>query len=137
MRSEPVNGDDCGLSRRWLLDPTLAHMLVSVEAEAERIFSAQGIRWPGLYVISGFRTQAEQVEVNPDFPNSLHRRCPALAVDLRVGDLPASTTENFWPFIARLWRERGGSWGGLNDPNHFSTPAVGDRGDPGLPERNN
>ncbi len=116
-------GDDCGLSRRWRLEPTLAAMLGRLEARAQDAFSAEGLRWPGIFVISGYRSPQRQAQVNPDAPNSLHVRCPALAVDLRVGDLPASSTPlELWSFLGQLWKALGGRWGGdftPRDPNHF------------------
>ena len=121
--SEPIENDLCGISRRWVLDPTLAGMLVRTEAWVERIFSAEGLRWPGLYIISGYRTAQQQAEINPDNPQSLHVRCPSLAVDLRVGDVPASVTPlDIWQIVGNAWRAQGGRWGGdfpKPDVNHF------------------
>lgn len=99
-------------------------MLIAVEDEASQVFSAEGLRWPGLYILSGHRTAAEQNEVNPDFPQSLHRRCPSVAVDLRVGDLPASATPfDIWAAVGQLFKKRGGRWGwdayGDGEENHF------------------
>lgn len=130
-RSERVqDGDVCGISRRWVLDATVASMLVSVEQQAQQIFSAEGIRWPGLFIISGHRSQAQQRQVNPSNPNSYHTRCPALAIDLRVGDIPASlTTFELWAFVGGLWKRQGGRWGGdfpTPDPNHFDVPTLDD-----------
>lgn len=94
-------------------------MLVALDAWARRVFASQGLRWPGLWVISGYRSPAKQARVNPSNPESLHVECPALAVDLRVGDLPASTTAEFWPVLGTRWKAMGGTWGG-----HFPTPDV-------------
>jgi len=113
-RSESISGtDSCSLQRRWLLDPTLATALVEAEIVAQGIFAAEGVRWPGIFIISGHRTAAAQKEVNPSQPSSHHRCCPSLAVDLRVGDLPASITpRQFFKFIADLLGVRGIRWGG-------------------------
>ena len=123
MRSARIADDPCSLSRRWILDPTLARMLVALEDRATRIFSAEGLRWPGLYIISGHRSKRRQLAVNPSAPNSRHTLCPSMAADLRVGDLPASTTPDFWRFLGTLWKAMGGRWGGdfkpQPDPNHF------------------
>ena len=104
-------------------------MLVALDDVWERKFSAEGLRWPGLYIISGYRTATEQSEVNPSNPNSLHRRCPSLAADLRVGDQPASITDpSIWSAIGRDWNLIGGTWGGdflPPDWNHFSFPGIG------------
>lgn len=127
-RSSPVADDSCSLSRQWVLDPTLADMLVRLDAWATRSFSAEGLRWPGLFVISGFRSALLQAETNPLAPASLHTRCPSLAVDLRVGDLPASlTTVETWAFLASHWFSLGGRWGGRFTPpdnNHFDLPSL-------------
>jgi len=127
-RSEPVSDDSCGLSRRWVLDPTLAELLVRLDGETRRVFSTAGFRWPGLFVISGFRSRFLQAEINPLAPASLHTRCPSLAADLRVGDQPASiTTPEIWAVVGTLWRQMGGRWGGDFSPpdyNHFDFPAL-------------
>ena len=129
MASSPVGNDSCSLSRRWILDPALADMLVALDAEARRIFSAEGVRWPGLFVISGFRSKQLQAEINPLVPKSLHTRCPSLAADLRVGDVPASLTDpTVWAFYGALWNGLGGRWGGnflpTPDYNHFERPGI-------------
>lgn len=103
-------------------------MLVTLEARAREIFSAEGLRWPGLFIISGFRSQRLQAGINPAAPFSLHTFCPSLAVNLRVGDFAASLTPEFWPFLATIWKAMGGRWGGdfrpKPDVNHFEMPAV-------------
>lgn len=87
---------------------------------AERTFTSPRIRWPGIYIISGQRTRSQQQEVNPTQPFSLHRRTPSLAVDLRVGDVPATLTPlNVWKELAVLFETVGVRWGGADDPNHF------------------
>ena len=98
-------------------------MLVTLETLAREIFSAKGFHWPGVFIISGFRSARLQAVINPAAPKSLHTRCPSMAADLRVGDLPASTTPTeFWAFLGTLWKSMGGRWGGdfkTPDPNHF------------------
>jgi hypothetical protein len=112
------------------LAPRLAAMFVSLEQRASQIFSAEGLRWPGIYLISGFRSRARQVDVNPLVPTSLHTRCPSMAGDLRVGDTPASTTAvEVWAFLGAIWKALGGRWGGDFRPepdlNHFEELSVG------------
>jgi len=124
-----ANDDACGLSRRWVLDPGLADMLVRLDGRARAIFSAEGLRWPGIFIISGHRTSARQARVNPTVPRSLHTQCPSLAADLRVGDAPASTTATeVWAFLGTLWKALGGRWGGDFRPepdfNHFEALTV-------------
>lgn len=132
LRSEPITDDSCGLQRRWRIHAQLADMLVALEAAAQRAFSAEGLHWPGLFVISGYRREAIRAAFNPLAPaaeKSLHRRCPALAVDLRVGDLAATTTPfEVWSFLGFHWKALGGRWGGdfqpAPDPNHFEIATV-------------
>ena len=104
-------------------------MVVALHERAITTFAGQGLRFPGLFVISGFRTKAAQFDLNPLVPDSLHTRCPALAVDLRVGDFPASTTPaEIWGVLGRLWKGLGGSWGGDFSPpdlNHFACRSCG------------
>jgi len=103
-------------------------MLVRLNADAEGRFSAQGFRWPGLTIISGWRSRLLQASINPAAPNSLHTRCPSLAADLRVGDQPASITPfALWAQLGQLWSALGGRWGGTfspPDPNHFDLIAL-------------
>ena len=118
MESTRVTKDFCSLSRRWSISPVLAQMVVELDARATAIYAAQGLRWPGLFVISGFRTKKQQADINPFAPNSKHRKCPAMAVDLRVGDFYASTTDPIiWARLGQEWQKMGGRWGGV-----FSTP---------------
>ena len=103
-------------------------MLVRLDADAEGRFSAQGFRWPGLSIISGYRSRFLQAQINPLAPNSLHTRCPSLAADLRVGDQPASITSfETWALLGRIWSTLGGRWGGTfatPDVNHFDLVAL-------------
>jgi len=130
VASERLAGNEvCDLSRRWILDPDLATMVLALERIATQRTTAAGIRWPGLFIISGYRSPALQAQVNPAAPNSLHTRCPSLAVDLRVGDAPASTTDVLvWKFLGDIWRTLGGKWGGdfrpTPDNNHFQALLV-------------
>ena len=131
MASSRVSSvDACSISRRWLLEPALAHIVVEVEDLAARSMAAEGIRWPGLFIISGHRTARAQTEANPFQAHSLHRRCPSLAVDLRVGDIPATSTPfPVWSFIGDLFKQHGARWGGdftstTPDLNHFYLPGT-------------
>lgn len=111
------------LARRWLLAPHLVSMLQDLDRWAHSRFARVGLHWPGLTILSGHRTREEQAEVNPDVPDSLHRRCPALAVDLRVGAVPASEVGgSVWDWLGAQWELMGGRWGGrfsVRDENHF------------------
>ena len=128
--STRVTDDACALSRRWALDPRLAGMVVALQARARDAFASQGIRFPGLWVISGWRSRTRQAGINPLAPDSRHTLCPSMAVDLRVGDLPASTTPTeIWATLGAIWKRLGGRWGGeFGDPNHFEALTV--RGGP-------
>jgi len=98
-------------------------MLVVMDRLARERFAASGFRWPGLWIISGNRSPADQARVNPALKASLHVRCPSLAVDLRVGQVAATITpEQVWTFLGDMWRLMGGRWGGdFKEPdlNHF------------------
>ena len=106
----------------------MATLLVRLDQDAAGRFAAEGLRWPGLWIISGHRTRARQLSINPSAPNSLHTRCPSLAADLRVGDQPASiTTAEIWTFVGRIWESFGGRWGGRFTPpdlNHFDLASL-------------
>ena len=134
MRSERVDeGDADGLVRRWGLDPRTASALVALEQEARCALAPCGLRWPGLWIISGWRSSPVEAELGRDSPTarrSLHMATrdgqPAsLAVDLRVGGLPASTTPiEIWTWLGSIWHRvaPGGRWGGefsAPDVNHF------------------
>ena len=131
--SERVTNDWCGLADRWRLDPQLAFDLVSLDQWATQELAAQGIRWPGLFVISGHRSPALQLIVNPAAPRSLHTVCPSLAADLRVANQPASLTEiQTWFWLGQRWEFMGHRWGGRFKPpdlNHFDMgkPFEGER----------
>lgn len=65
-------------------------------------------------------------ELNPSEPpatQSLHLECPSLAVDVRVGNQPASLTDpTVWAFVGLEAEALGLRWGGRFDPpdwNHF------------------
>lgn len=126
--SSRVGADACRLSRRWVLNPTLASMLVELDRLAANEFSAAGLRWPGLSIISGHRSRFLQAQINPLAPQSLHTRCPSLAADLRVGDVRASVTPvALWEKLGRIWGTLGGRWGGRFSPpdnNHFDLKAL-------------
>lgn len=124
MRSERVSRDCGGLVRRWAISPRLADMLLDLDAWADKELSPGGIRWPGLWIISGYRVDAvEGAFTGETATASLHRACPALAADLRVGNQPASLTPvEVWSALGAAWERLGGRWGGRFDPpdwNHF------------------
>ena len=118
MLPEKVGNDACGLERRWVLDPDLAAMVVSLEGWAHEQFAGYGLRWPGIVIISGHRSKVRQATVNPAAQDSLHTRCPALAVDLRVGAVPASLPGggSLWEWLGARWKMMGGRWGGDFSP---------------------
>lgn len=78
------------------------------EAARQRIPFA----WPGLYIVSGYRTSTAQAFLNPNAPDSLHVRCPALAIDLRVGNIPGLEAGVIWAWLGARWKMVGGRWGG-------------------------
>ena len=134
-RSNVIGTDPCVLQRRFTISPALAQMLVVLSERVGARVSSQGIRWPGLTIISGHRPQGLQDRLNPSASNSFHTRCPALAVDLRFGDAPATTTPRLiWEMIGEQWMQLGGRWGGTFEPqpgsiwfperdlNHFDLP---------------
>jgi len=96
-------------------------MLVRLEEFATREFRNHSIRWPGLSVVSGYRTP-EQNRAVGGAKDSLHVRCPALAVDLRVGAVAGLDDQATWAILGGKWRLMGGRWGGTfrtPDWNHF------------------
>jgi len=136
VRSERVNEADAnGLAGRWGLDPILAASLVDLEEWARCNMAACGLRWPGIYVISGYRPDPVERQLGPSpttAARSLHMvkrdGAPAsLAADLRVGNIPASVTPlEFFGWLATGWKivtiGLGGRWGGdFQEPdiNHF------------------
>jgi len=98
------------------LDSHLAEMVVSLEGWAHEQFARTGLRWPGITIISGGRSKARQARLNPDAPDSLHTRCPALAVDLRVGSVPNLPGGAVWEWLGARWKMMGGRWGGDFSP---------------------
>jgi len=115
-----VGRDQCRLEQKWKVEPLLARMIIGLDQWAESKFLQEEIPWPGLTIISGFRTRSHQLALNPSAPNSLHTRCPAQAVDLRVGTVPVPTDKDaIWPWLGARWIQLGGRWGGM-----FSTPDV-------------
>jgi len=130
--SEEIGRDPCGMVGRWSLSPLLASMLLSLDQWACGVFSSKGLGWPGLRIISGYRTRAVVAAFNPTqaaAQKSRHRRIPSLAADLRVGDTPATATPiEVWTFLGLQWERQGGRWGGRfnpPDPNHFDIdPAL-------------
>lgn len=115
--------DACRLANRWTLDLGLANMLVRLEEQASREF---GRYWPGLFIISGYRTPAHNADVG-GAPNSFHTRCPSLAADLRVGSVAGRLPgdHEIWAILGGIWRLMGGKWGGtFGDPNHFDIGGV-------------
>lgn len=136
VRSERVNeADPNGLAGRWGLDPILAAAVVDLEKWAVCEMAACGLRWPGIYVISGYRPDPveRQLGASPTTAaRSLHMVTrdgapAALAVDIRVGNIPASVTPlEFFGWLSRGWKivtvGLGGRWGGdFQEPdiNHF------------------
>ena len=133
LRSERVESDADGLVRRWGLDDRTARALVALEQEARCSLAPCGLRWPGLVIISGYRSSPVEAELNRDSPlarRSLHMatragRPASLAVDLRVGGQPASTTPvEIWTWLGDIWKRisPGARWGGdfaAPDVNHF------------------
>lgn len=111
-----VSSDACVLSRRWVLDPHLVSLLQDLDRWADEQIARTGLRWPGLFIISGHRTEAVQAALNPDAPASLHRRCPSLAVDLRVGDVAGVSADAVWELLGGRWKMMGGRWGGDFSP---------------------
>lgn len=104
-------------------------MLADLDTWATQNLSPDGLRWPGIYVISGHRRAPVSSAFDPDAPpaeKSRHLRCPSLAVDLRVGNAPASLTPfTVWAALGSRWESQQGRWGGRfqpPDPNHFDIP---------------
>ena len=128
-----VGNDACLLARRWTLDTNLAEDLVHLEAWASREFSARmGLRWIGIRILSGYRSRERQMQINPDTPDSLHTRCPSLAVDLQVGSIGVFASNEILTWLGRKWVFMGNRWGGtfqnpvtgMPDYNHFDIPDI-------------
>jgi len=128
MLPEPIGGDACGLSRRWILAPVLAQGLVQLERRAEERFATTPFRWPGLWIIEGNRSAESQAFLNPAVKDSLHRRCPSLAADLRVGSIAGLSSKELLQFAGGIWMSMGFRWGGLfsdfPNPAHFDVGRV-------------
>jgi len=128
MLPEPINGDACGLSRRWLLAPVLAEGLVQLQRRMQERFASSPFNWPGLWIIDGNRSAESQASLNPAVKDSLHRRCPALAADLRVGTIPGLPSEGLLTMAGETWMVMGFRWGGLfsdfPNPAHFDIGRV-------------
>jgi len=118
-----IGSDACDLALKWKIDDRLARMLVGLDLWAAERFKKVNIRWPGLFIISGYRSSERQATLNPEAPNSLHTRCPAMAADLRIANVAASiSTEAQWQWLGAQWKIMGGRWGGdfsTPDLNHF------------------
>ena len=134
MRSEALEHADAdSLVGRWGLRRDTAMAVLETDRIVRCWMAACGVRWPGLYIISGYRTRPVESSLSPDRTparRSLHMarqlgQPASLAVDLRVGNLPASTTpDEIWGLVASAWKlaAPGGRWGGeFTDPdvNHF------------------
>jgi len=118
----PIGDDACTLSRRWILDPSFAEDLVRLNRFSESGFGAEELRGLSLWIISGYRSAGVQAALNPDAPDSLHRRCPALAADLRLGGSELGFgTDEIWAILGGWWRlNTGGRWGGqFQDQTRF------------------
>lgn len=88
-------------------------MVQDLDGWADRKIALTGFRWPGLWIISGWRSKVRQAAVNPSSPNSLHTRCPSLAVDLRVGHVAGwPGADAIWELLGGRWKLMGGRWGG-------------------------
>jgi len=124
----PVGSDACKLANLWRIDLELANMLVGLDTWAHTRFfqDARGLPWAGLWILSGYRTTVQQQDLNPDAPNSLHTRCPAIAVDLRIGNMHASiSSDAMWQWLGAQWLVMGGRWGGtFRDANGEPAPDV-------------
>jgi len=83
-----------------------------MEEWAKREFRTPGTNWwPGLYIISGARTPAQNSAVN-GAQDSRHLQCPSSAADLRVGTVSGLPDGEVWAILGGWWRLHGGRWGG-------------------------
>jgi len=122
---EPIGADSCRLSERWVLDLMLAEMLVNLNGFFEQSFTSSGLRWPGIWIQSGFRTPAHQATLDSPATSSLHTRCPAMAADLRLGGLHARiTAPETWAALGGKWKLMGGRWGGDFKDDQHPGPGV-------------
>lgn len=124
---ELIQGDTdaCSLAGRWVLDPRLAELVVEMVRRTQEKFTSEGLRWPDVYIISGYRTEESQSSIYDTDPTlgqipsrSCHTVCPALAVDLRLGNIewpPDSVVPGEWgayAIMGGIWELMGGRWGG-------------------------
>jgi len=119
-----------------MVDPHLVSLIQALDRWAAEEIARTGLRWPGLHIISGHRSEEMQANLNPDAPLSLHRRCPALAIDLRLGTLAGLEPDSIWELLGARWRLMGGRWGGNFSPgkdifgvnreeqNHFDLGSI-------------
>ncbi len=122
----------CSLQRRWILAPALASGLVGLGAFVAEQLTPEGIRGPDLWIISGYRSELLQAQINPAVPVGCHTTCPSMAADLRLGSTTFGRDEApLWAILGGWWTTHtGGRWGG-----NFSFPG-GDFGDINLREMN-
>jgi len=96
----------------------LAVELITMDKFFEREF--RGV-WPGLKIISGFRTPQRNDAVG-GVASSRHLLCPSTAADLRVGGVEGLESAEVWTMLGGYWKLHGGRWGGdfgNPDLNHF------------------
>ena len=104
---------------KWKLDPTLWRMLSSMDDWASDEFEIRRIPYPGLWILSGHRSEAENERVG-GVPDSRHLNCPSTAADLRFGSVAGISAQAIWMWFGARWKWLGGRWGGdFGDDNHF------------------
>jgi len=109
---EHVGRDPCRLAQRWGLSIGMANRLVDLEEFGRTHFQVPGRSfWPGLRIISGFRTPEENAAAG-GVPNSKHLDCPTLVADLRVGGVAGVEAGEIWSILGGRWKLWGGTWGG-------------------------
>jgi len=116
-----VGTDACEIERSWYVAPFLARNLVRMKAHFDRAFRPTGFPFPDIWIISGSRSPEHNREVG-GAPDSRHLRCPAEAVDLRIGNIQGLDSLQVWQMLGGWWELNGGRWGGrfsTPDPNHF------------------
>jgi len=112
-------GPGCGIPSQWKLDPTLWRKLFSLDEWASTEFKKEEIPYPGLWIISGYRT-AEENRLVGGAPDSRHMDCPSTAADLRFGSVAGVSARGIWMWFGARWKWLGGRWGGeFGDDNHF------------------